>query len=292
MGKKINLEQRDKKGNNQLIDENNAEQSEHNFLKFIFILLGYFIALGSAFLAIGITEKNLSASKIEKSLIEILITLTALALIVIVYRQIYQRVFPQSKVYSFKKIDATLLWAIFLIFPLIVFLKVLVMNFFSDEEVEFFFLDKSGGKEEILKLLLDLPLAAIIAPVLEEFSYRFIALSAYKTNLGKILAASITILCFSLLHGSSFLIVFFDALLFTIVYFWSKNMTATVVLHIANNLSASLLPLFSYTSIYFYPEIEIGVMGISLPVFVFIVICFVLGVFLLFKSRKKCNNKK
>ncbi len=88
-----------------------------------------------------------------------------------------------------------------------------------------------------LKTDLVLSLSAIfVGPVCEELCFRFLPLAAYKRKASQIIVGVLVALFFGLLHTKNLLGSFVDALIFTLVFIFTKRIGISMVLHGCINL--------------------------------------------------------
>ncbi len=88
-----------------------------------------------------------------------------------------------------------------------------------------------------LKTDLVLSLSAIfVGPVCEELCFRFLPLTAYKRKASQIIVGVLAALFFGLLHTKNLLGSFVDALIFTLVFIFTKQIGTSMVLHGCINL--------------------------------------------------------
>lgn len=78
-------------------------------------------------------------------------------------------------------------------------------------------------------------LILLFGVIIEELIFRGVLLNKLREN-GDILAVTVSMIIFSLLHGSTFFIVVFVALFLDIVYIISNNIYATIMLHSLVNI--------------------------------------------------------
>lgn len=165
-----------------------------------------------------------------------------------VFQKLGGIVFPSSKNYKIGSISLKL--AILLIaFAFSLF--VLEQSFMS------FLYFRLGGSyripvdlETISEILILSITSVFFDPILEEILFRYMALSIYKTTVGKILALVLFSLIFGLLHRHSWYsaaTAFFDSILWGSIFLIKKQLIIPVTLHISHNAAVSIFGILYLT---------------------------------------------
>lgn len=155
-------------------------------------------------------------------------------------RKCYPKIFPESAKYSFCLPSSKDIFALLLLMPLyMAALQRLFLFFYSFTGQ----VVKRGTDYETIPEILVLSIVSVFfAPVIEEFVFRFMALSPYQSKMGKATALVIISLLFALLHWHSpytTVISGIDGLLWGIVFLLTKNIWYGITMHIINNLMVS-----------------------------------------------------
>ncbi|MBR5655326.1 MAG: CPBP family intramembrane metalloprotease [Prevotella sp.] len=87
--------------------------------------------------------------------------------------------------------------------------------------------------------------AVFLAPILEELCYRQLPISPFRRRWVQILVCVIMAVLFGILHIRNFMGASLAALLFGLVYIWSRNIWYAILLHAGSNLTATLLAIYS-----------------------------------------------
>lgn len=102
---------------------------------------------------------------------------------------------------------------------------------------------KHGTDFETIPEILVLSIVSVFfAPVIEELVFRFMALSPYRSKIGKATALVIISLLFALMHRHNSYIAIIsgiDGLLWGIVFLLTKNIWYGITMHFTNNLMVS-----------------------------------------------------
>ena len=133
--------------------------------------------------------------------------------------------------------------------------------------------------------------AVLLAPVLEELCYRQLAISPFRRRGAQILVCVVMALLFGILHVRNFLGASIDAMLYGLVFIWTRNIWYAVLLHVGHNLMATLLAVYCMLGL---GEIQMSKMPvIILPdtkVVVAAVALAIIGVVLWRDKRTKCED--
>ncbi len=96
-------------------------------------------------------------------------------------------------------------------------------------------------------IFLTIFLAAIAAPVMEEFVFRGFLLNRLSIKYGLLRALVVSSLLFGFLHVESFVGATIFALAMSLLYLHSRNLALPILIHIANNLVAIGFNHYSFT---------------------------------------------
>ena len=134
--------------------------------------------------------------------------------------------------------------------------------------------------------------AVLLAPVLEELCFRQMAISPFRGRGAQIAACVAAALLFGLLHVRNFPGAFINALVYGLIFVWSRNGWYSVALHAGCNLTAVLLAVYCWlglgdtmravTPVIILPDVKIIVAGIVL---------FTIGILLIMPNMKYLFNQ-
>lgn len=250
-------------------------------LKTLFFVGGYIFSIVISLLALWGTDDSTGLFRrvFQMTAVEAL----GLLIICLVYRYVYRRIFSKAEEYQFRFPGRRVTAGIFLIMPFATMVQVGAVIWGRAPEY-LWQIDRDFTWNGILEMFLELPLVALLGPVFEEFCYRILPLSSWKTRAGRIVAGTVTVCLFSWMHASSWKMVLPMAVLLSAVYLWTKNPVITILIHMANNLSTILIPGFSGIYVLLNTKAELGLLGFPLPVIMFCISCFAAGVFLFVKE--------
>ena len=88
--------------------------------------------------------------------------------------------------------------------------------------------------------------AVLLAPLLEELCFRQMAISPFRRRGAQIVVCVVMAILFGMLHVRNFPGAFISAMLYGLVFIWSRNIWCSVALHAGSNLAATLLAVYSW----------------------------------------------
>ena len=88
--------------------------------------------------------------------------------------------------------------------------------------------------------------AVLLAPLLEELCFRQMAISPFRRHGAQIVVCVVMAILFGVLHVRNFPGAFLSAIIYGLVFIWSKNIWYSVTLHAGSNLAATLLAVYSW----------------------------------------------
>ena len=99
---------------------------------------------------------------------------------------------------------------------------------------------------DLRKDLLSSVHAVLLAPVLEELCFRQMAISPFRRRGAQIIVCVVMAVLFGILHVRNFPGAFLSAIVYGLVFIWSRNIWCGVALHAGRNLAVTLLMLYSW----------------------------------------------
>jgi membrane protease YdiL (CAAX protease family) len=173
-----------------------------------------------------------------------ILTLAAILLTVFVVIPIERKVYPESRQFSLKPPTLTVAAGLLLIAPLWLVTQEAVVygltSLFHSVQTE----TLTYSSDELREDLLSSVHAVFLAPVLEELCYRQLAISPFRRRRAQVIVCVIMAVLFGILHVRNFMGSTIAALLFGIVYIWSRNIWYAILLHAGSNLTATLLAVY------------------------------------------------
>ena len=98
--------------------------------------------------------------------------------------------------------------------------------------------------DELREDLLGSVHAVLLAPVLEELCYRQLAISPFRRRGAQVVVCAVMALLFGIVHVRNFFGATLAAMLYGLVFIWSRNIWYAVILHAGHNLTATLLAVY------------------------------------------------
>ena len=86
--------------------------------------------------------------------------------------------------------------------------------------------------------------AVLLAPVLEELCFRQLAISPFRRRGSQVVVCVVMALLFGSLHVRNFPGAFLSAMVYGLVFIWSRNIWYAILLHAGHNLTATLLAVY------------------------------------------------
>ena len=86
--------------------------------------------------------------------------------------------------------------------------------------------------------------AVLLAPVLEELCFRQLAISPFRRRGSQVVVCVVMALLFGSLHVRNFPGAFLSAMVYGLVFIWSRNVWYAILLHAGHNLTATLLAVY------------------------------------------------
>ena len=239
---------------------------------------GYGVALISlTSLPIGSME-----STVISELLTVLLSLAAIALTLFLVKRYYPVVFPSSAQFSFKSPSLAIIAGILLIAPLWFVTKEYIIygltSLTGSPQLEPMTCSTQDLKEDLIAGVH----AVLLAPVLEELCFRQMAISPFNRRGARITVVVIMAVLFGILHVRNFPVVFLDAMVFGLLFVWTKNIWYSVACHAGGNLTAIFLEIYCWSGL---GRLQISgtpvILLPDLPVIIVSILLAVAGLFLI-----------
>ncbi len=173
-----------------------------------------------------------------------LLTLVAIALTYLLVHRGEPKVFPEAKQFSLKFPKPTIGFGLLLLAPLwcvaegyVVYGLTSLIHNVQLEQITY-------TPEELHEDLLASVHAVLLAPVLEELCYRQLPISPFLRRRTQVIVCLVMALLFGILHVRNFLGASLAAMLYGLVFIWTRNIWYAVILHAGHNLTATLLAIY------------------------------------------------
>ena len=204
------------------------------------------LAAGYGFMLIYMTAMPMAEGNesIGSHVLTWLITLAAIALTFVLVRRVEPRVFPEAKQFSLKLPMPTAIIGLLLLAPLLGvaegYIAYGLTSLIHTVQLE----PLTYTPDELREDLLASVHAVLLAPVLEELCYRQMAIPPFRRRGAQIMVCVVMALLFGILHVRNFLGASIDAMLYGLVFIWTRNIWYAVLLHVGHNLMATLLAVY------------------------------------------------
>ena len=174
-----------------------------------------------------------------------ILTLAAIMLTAFVIIPFERKVYPESRQFSLKSPALTVVAGLLLIAPLWLVTQEAVAygltSLVHSVQTELLVYTSDELREDMLASVH----AVFLAPILEELCYRQLAISPFRRRGPQILVCVIMAVLFGFLHVRNFVGASLAALLFGLVFIWSRNIWYAILLHAGSNLTATLFAVYS-----------------------------------------------
>ena len=173
-----------------------------------------------------------------------LLTLVAIALTFILVHRGEPKVFPEAKQFSLNFLKPTIGLGLLMLAPLWCVAEGYVIYGLTSLIHTVHLEPISYTPEELHEDLLASIHAVLLAPVLEEFCYRQLPISPFQQRRTQIIVCLVMALLFGILHVRNFLGASLAAMIYGLVFIWTRNIWYAILLHAGHNLTATLLAVY------------------------------------------------
>ena len=264
-------------------------KKENNILKFFFPLLTVFYFF--CMLTISTSVLKSDTFVLSETLLSTFLELICALITIFTAFKLLPKIFANCKNYKTKIPNASVLFSLVLIVPFLVILKyslvyyVLTANSSKEYQTELFY------SQDLFSDIAESISAVFIAPVTEELSFRYMAMSPFKKRSSKILIFIFISLIFSILHIRNFIAVFFDSLILGAVFLITKNIINSIFIHSLINCSSLIFEILSTKNIIEIRYIKLpAVLIFPKNSIIFFFALFMAGIIILLLSKSKTKR--
>ncbi len=175
-----------------------------------------------------------------------LLTLVGIALTLFFVHRIEPKAFPAAGQFTLKLPKSSVIAGLLLLTPLwlvaeeyIVFGLLSLATTLQMEPLTY-------TTAELREGLLSSVHAVLLAPILEELSFRQMAISPFRRRWVQIVVCVLMALLFGVVHVRNFLGAFLSAMIYGLVFIWTRNIWYSVALHAGRNLAATLIAVYCW----------------------------------------------
>lgn len=217
-----------------------------------------------------------------------LLTIACIGLTIFLVTRVEPKIYPSSQRFSLKFPELTIIAGLLLIAPLWTIAKEFVVYGITSLSQSVQLEPMVYTTAEIREDLTASVHAVLLAPLLEELCFRQMAISPFKSRKSRIIVCLVMALLFGLLHIRNFPGAFTDAVIFGLIFIWTKNIWCSVALHAGCNLTSTIFAVLCWLGLGNFQMTRTPV--IILPDTLFIICSTVLAIMgaLLILKRKQC----
>ena len=220
-----------------------------------------------------------------------LITLAGIALTLYLVHRVEPSVFPAASQFPLKLPKGSVFAGLLLVAPLWLVAEGYIVYGITSLAGSIEMKPLTYTTDELREDLLSGVHAVLLAPILEELCFRQTAISPFRRRRTQIIVCVVMALLFGMLHVRNFPGAFISAMLYGLVFIWSRSIWQSVILHAGRNLSAILLAVYSWlglgdmqmskTPVIILPDTKVIIASLILAV---------AGGFLLTKTKDKGSD--
>lgn len=220
---------------------------EHKVLKFFMPMLACIYGLILALLCASVNMQENFV--LYRSLLSNLFEIVAIIVTVLLIKKVLPNVFPQVKEYKMVMPPVYVLLAVFLMIPLWFIVKYkliyIATSCVDNVDLQTVVYSTSELKEDLVACIS----AFFLAPVYEELSFRYLALSVFRNRKIQIIFGVLVALFFGVIHMSNFMGAFMDALIYMLLFVFTKNIALSIWTHCCWNVIATIFIIMSYLGV-------------------------------------------
>ena len=175
-----------------------------------------------------------------------LITLAGIVLTLFLVHRVEPKVFPDARRFPLKLPKFSVFAGLLLIAPLWLVAEEYIVYSITSMVHPIQMEPLTYTTAELREDLLSSVHAVLLAPLLEELCFRQMAISPFRRRGAQIVVCVVMAILFGILHVRNFPGAFISALLYGLVFIWSRNIWCSVTLHAGSNLAATLLAVYCW----------------------------------------------
>ena len=215
-----------------------------------------------------------------------LITLAGIVLTLFLVHRVEPKVFPTAKQFPLKSPKISVIIGLLLIAPLWLVAEGYIVYGMTSLAHTVQMEPLTCTTDELRENLLASIHAVFLAPVLEELCFRQMAISPFRRRGTQIVVCVVMAILFGMLHVRNFPGAFINALVYGLVFIWSRNIWYSVALHAGSNLAKTLLAVYCWLQLGDMQMTKIPVIILpDIKVIIASLFLAIAGVLLLIKKR-------
>ena len=213
-----------------------------NVLKPLMPLLA--TAYGVALIYVTALPLDRNIPGIGGELLSWLLTIAGIGLTLFLVFRVEPKMFPEVKQFPLKRPMFRVIAGVLLIAPLWFITKGYVVYGLTSLVHTVQMDPLNYPMSELREDLLASVHAVLLAPILEELCFRQMAISPFRRRGAQITVCVVMAILFGILHIRNFPGAFLDAIIYGVIFIWSRNIWYSIALHAAGNLTATLLAVY------------------------------------------------
>ena len=214
------------------------------------------------------------------------ITLVGIVLTLYLVHCVEPKVFPSAGQFSMKLPKISVIVGLLLIAPLWLVVNEYIVYGITSLASTIEMKQLTYTTAELREDLISSVHAVLLAPLLEELCFRQMAISPFSRRGTQIVVCVVMALLFGILHVRNFPGAFINAILYGLVFIWSRNIWYSVTLHAGCNFTATLLAIYCWLGLGDMQMSSTPVIILpNLKVFIASLLLAIAGVLLLKKKR-------
>ena len=175
-----------------------------------------------------------------------LLTLVGIAMTLFLVHRIEPKVFPAAGQFTLKLTKSSVIVGLMLLTPLWLVAEGYIVYGLLSLATTLQMEPLTYTTAELREGLLSSVHAVLLAPILEELCFRQMAIAPFRRRGAQIVVCVVMALLFGLLHVRNFPGAFLSAMVYGLVFIWSRNIWYSVALHAGRNLVATLLAVYCW----------------------------------------------
>jgi membrane protease YdiL (CAAX protease family) len=203
-------------------------------------------AYGFALIYVTAMPLNGEVQTIGRDLLSMLLTLVCIGLTFFLVNRVEPKLFPSSKQFIQNKPKWSVLVGLLMIAPLWLVTEGYIVygltSLFKDVQMESLTYTTTELREDLLASVH----AVLLAPVLEELCFRQMPISPFRRRGAQIAVCVVMAILFGVLHVRNFPGAFLSAIVYGLVFIFSRNIWYSVALHAGHNMTATFLALYCW----------------------------------------------
>jgi len=203
-------------------------------------------AYGFALIYVTAMPLNGNTQTIGRDLLSMLLTLVCIGLTLFLVNRVEPKLFPSSIDFLHNEPKKSVIAGLLMIAPLWLVTEGYIIygltSLVKEVQMESLTYTAAELREDLLASIH----AVLLAPVLEELCFRQMAISPFLRRGAQVAVCVVMAILFGVLHGRNFLGAFLDAMVYGLVFIFSRNIWYSVALHAGHNMTATFLAFYCW----------------------------------------------